>query len=285
MAGAVDLSGLKQRAQASGAGGAAPAGAVAVTEATFESEVLVRSTQVPVIVVLWSPRSEACVAMIDALAAMASADGGKWVLATINVDVESRVASMFGVEAVPAVIALAAGRPLDSFQGVQPPEQLRGWIDALLSATAGKLSGPADSEPEAIDPALIAAQDLVDAGDFPAAAAAFQAILDKNPNHVEAKGALRQITFLERASIQPPDAPATADAAPDDIDAAFSAADVQILNQDVAGAFARLIGLVRRTAGDDRTRVRTRLIELFELFDPADPDVIAGRRNLANALY
>ena len=34
-----------------------------------------------------------------------------------------------------------------------------------------------------------------------------------------------------------------------------------------------------------RTSVRTRLIELFELFDPADPDVIAGRRNLANALY
>ena len=30
---------------------------------------------------------------------------------------------------------------------------------------------------------------------------------------------------------------------------------------------------------------RTRLIELFELFDPADPDVITGRRNLANALY
>jgi putative thioredoxin len=31
--------------------------------------------------------------------------------------------------------------------------------------------------------------------------------------------------------------------------------------------------------------VRTRLIELFELFDPADPEVIAARRNLANALY
>ena len=283
MAGAVDLSGLKQRAQSPG-GGSAP-GAVAVTEATFESEVLVRSTQVPVVVVLWSPRSEACVAMVDALAAMAEADGGKWVLATINVDVESRVASMFGVEAVPAVIALAAGRPLDSFQGVQPPQQLRGWIDALLSATAGKLSGAAESEPEAVDPALVAAQDLVDAGDFPAAVAAFQAILDKDPNHVEAKGALRQITFLERASIQPADAVATADAAPDDIEAAFAAADVQILNQDVAGAFARLTALVRRTAGDDRTTVRTRLIELFELFDPADPDVIAGRRNLANALY
>ena len=93
------------------------------------------------------------------------------------------------------------------------------------------------------------------------------------------------MTFLERAGTLGPEAVAAADAAPDDIDAAFAAADVQILSQDIAGAFARLTALVRRTAGEDRTRVRTRLIELFELFDPADPDVIAGRRNLANALY
>ena len=76
-----------------------------------------------------------------------------------------------------------------------------------------------------------------------------------------------------------------ADAAPTDIEAALAAADVQILNHDVTAAFERLIALVRSTSGDDRNRVRTRLIELFELFDPADPDVVVGRRNLANALY
>jgi putative thioredoxin len=88
-----------------------------------------------------------------------------------------------------------------------------------------------------------------------------------------------------RATEQRPDALAVADADPDDIQAALAAADVQILNQDVQGAFDRLVALVRRTSGDERTSVRTRLIELFELFDPADPDVIMGRRNLANALY
>jgi len=282
MTGAVDLSALKKSAQQGQASGAP--GGVEVTEANFEAEVLVRSGEVPVVVLLWSPRSSACVTLADALGALAAADGGTWSLATVNVDTAPRVAAMFGVEAVPTVVALGGGQPLASFEGPQPPDQLRRWIDSLLAATAGKLGGSGATEQPA-DPALDAARDKLDAGEFAAAAAAYQAILDADPNHAEAKGALRQISFLERAGVVTPDVIAAADAAPDDIDAAFAAADAQILGQDVAGAFARLTGLVKRTAGDDRTRVRTRLIELFELFDPADPDVIAGRRNLANALY
>jgi putative thioredoxin len=298
MTGAVDLSGLTQRAQQGAKAGGPQAGgssaAVEITEANFEAEVLVRSSQVPVVVLLWSPRSDACIQLADLLSGLATADGGKWSLALVNVDAAPRVAAMFGVEAVPTVVALAGGQPLASFEGPQPPEHLRRWVDSLLAATAGKLAGGPETEGEAeaesVDPVLEDAREKLDAGDFVAAAGAYQAILDADPNptnphHAEATGALRQITFLARATAHPPTAVADADAAPQDIDAAFAAADVQILNQDVAAAFARLTTLVRATAGDDRTRVRTRLIELFELFDPADPEVIAGRRNLANALY
>jgi putative thioredoxin len=287
MAGAVDLSALKQRAQQPASGGpAAPSGGLEVTEANFEAEVLVRSGQVPVVVVLWSPRSDASVQLAESLSTLAADDNGTWSLATVNVDVVPRVAQMFGIEAVPTVVALAGGQPLASFQGPQPPDQLRRWVDSLLSATAGKLADSADSEDEApVDPVLAQARDLLEAGDFAGAAAAYEAILEGDPANAEAKGALRQMTFLERATAHTPDAVAASDAAPDDIEAAFAAADVQILNQDVIPAFDRLIALVRKTSDDERTKVRTRLIELFELFDPADPDVITGRRNLANALY
>jgi putative thioredoxin len=286
MAGAVDLSALKQPPP-SRDGAAATPGGVEITEANLEAEVLVRSSQVPVVVLLWSSRSEASAQLGDFLAQLAEADGGKWSLATVNVDVVPRVAQMFGVQAVPTVVALAAGQPLSSFQGLQPPEQLRKWVDSLLSTTAGKLGGDAADaeEPEQVDPKLAEARAHLDAGDFDAALTAYQALLDANPNDAEAKGAVRQIGFLQRATTQRPDAVAVADAAPDDIDAAFAAADVDILQQNVAGAFDRLIALIKRTADDERTKVRTRLIELFDLFDPADPEVIAGRRNLANALY
>ena len=297
MTGAVDLSGLKQRAQqnasASGPAGRTPsaqpgaAQATEVTEANFEDEVLVRSDEVPVVVVLWSPRSDACVDLVDTLSGLAAEDNGNWSLATVNVDVAPRVARIFGIEAVPTVVALAAGQPVSSFQGLQPAEQLRRWLDSLLSATAGKLRGPTGAAGEApeVDPAVAQARQQLEDGDFDAARESYQAILDAHPGSVEAKAAIRQIEFLTRATAQRPDAVAIADAAPKDIAAAFAAADVQILNQDVSPAFERLIALVRSTSGDDRTLVRTRLIELFELFDPADPDVIAARRNLANALY
>jgi putative thioredoxin len=286
MAGAVDLSALKQPASAGEGGGAAISGGVQITEANLESEVLVRSSQVPVVVLLWSPRSDASVQLGNALASLADADGGKWSLATVNVDTVPRVAQMFGVQAVPTVVALGAGQPLSSFQGVQPPEQLRTWIDSLLNATAGKLGGGAEAEgAEQVDPELAQARAHLDAGDFDAARKAYQAILDANPNHAEAKGAVRQIAFLQRATSRAPGAIVAADAAPDDIEVAFAAADVEILQQNVGAAFDRLIGLIKRTAGDERTKVRTRLIELFDLFDPAEPEVIDGRRKLANALY
>ncbi|BBZ29729.1 hypothetical protein MMAD_40240 [Mycolicibacterium madagascariense] len=285
LAGAVDLSALKQPPPSrEGAGGGAPAG-IGITEANLEAEVLARSNQVPVVVLLWTPRSDASVQLGDALAALSDADGGSWALTTVNVDTAPRVAQVFGVQAVPTVVAVAAGQPISSFEGVQPPEQLRRWIDSLLSATAGKLAGAETPGEETVDPALERARNLWDDGEFDDATAAYQAILDAQPAHAEAKDALRQIAFLKRATSRPEDAVAAAAAAPDDIEKAFAAADVEVALDAVDDAFARLIALVRRTSGDDRAAVRTRLVELFELFPQDDPRVIAGRRNLANALY
>ena len=143
--------------------------------------------------------------MVDTLAGLAAEDDGKWSLATVNVDVAPRVAQIFGVEAVPTVVALAAGQPLSSFQGVQPADQLRRWLDSLLSATAGKLRGATGSdEAEEVDPELAQARQQLEDGDFDAAKQSYQAFLDANPDSVEAKAAIRQIDFLTRATAQRP---------------------------------------------------------------------------------
>ncbi|MBD0322290.1 MAG: tetratricopeptide repeat protein [Aldersonia sp.] len=290
MSGAVDLSVLKERAQAQSAPppSEAPAGAIVqITEANFEAEVLRRSNEVPVVVALVSGRSAASLDLADLLAGLAAADGGKWVLGVVDVDSSMRIAQAFAVQAIPTVVAVAAGQPLADFQGPQPEPQLRQWIDAVLRAVEGKLAGgPGDEDaPEPEDPRFTAAETALADGDIDSAEAAYQAILDAEPDNAEAKSALRQVRFMARAQQIPDDAIAVADANPTDVDAALQAADAQLFAQQPEAAFARLIDLIKRTGGDDRTRVRTRLLELFELFDPAEPFVVADRLKLAAALY
>lgn len=294
MSGAVDLSALKQRAQepASGEPSAGGEWTVEVTEANLESEVLAQSNRVPVVVLLGSPRSEASAALAATLGDLVAEDRGTWALARVNVDTNPQIAQVFGVQAVPTVVAVAAGRPLTSFTGPQPADQLRRWLDSILDAVAGKLpdapvSDDEDTE-EPVDPALAAARDALDSGDFEAARTAYQGLLDGGATGAvaaEATASVRQIAFLIRATGQPQDAVLTANAAPGDIDAGLAAADVEVLSQQPDSAFDRLVALVRGTSDDDRAKVRARLLELFELFDPADPAVIAGRRKLANALF
>ncbi|MFD4368055.1 thioredoxin [Rhodococcus sp. NPDC058521] len=297
--GAVDLSGLKERAPAPPAqagpgagstGGGALEPVVDVTEATFEDEVLRRSSQVPVIVDLWATWCEPCKQLSPLLEKLAREAQGRWVLAKVDVDANPRIAQAFGVQSVPTVVAIAAGQPLADFQGAQPEAQLRQWLQAVEQAVEGKLSGPPagdvdPDEPEPEDPRFTAAESALEEGDLAGAEAAFQLILDEEPANEEALGAIRQVRFLARVQGAEDGAIVTADGAPSDVDAQLAAADVELYSQAPEAAFDRIIAVIKRSAGEDKTRARTRLLELFELFDPAEPVVVAARRKLASALY
>jgi putative thioredoxin len=264
---------------------------VDVTAATFEAEVLQRSMQVPVVVDLGSSRSPQSVALTRQLGQLAVEANGTWVHARVDVDSNPQVAQAFGVQAIPTVVAVAGGQPLADFQGSQPEEQLRRWLEAILQATEGKLTGPPgaasenEEEPEPEDPRFVAAEEALDEGDFDKAIAAYQAIVDAEPSNTDAKAALRQVKFLARVQNVDPDAVTKADADPSDVVAQIEAADVELSQQNAEAAFDRLIAGIKRTAGDERTQLRTRLLELFELFDSGDSVVVSARRKLAAALY
>jgi putative thioredoxin len=281
MSGAVDLSALKQPAATD-----VPSGH-AVTEADFETRVLRRSLQVPVVVVLYSQRSPGSVELVRLLERLVAEAGADWDLATVEAETNMRIAQAFGVQGIPTVIAVAAGQPLADFQGAQREPQVRQWLAAVVDAVQGRLPGVGGEEAPQVpeDPRFAAAEQALERGDIAGAEAAYEKILAEEPANADANDALRQVRFYARAQDLPVDAIAVADADPADIDAAFAAADLELFNQQPEAAFDRLIDLVKRTAGDDRNRVRTRLVELFELFDTADPVVVAARRRLATALY
>lgn len=282
MSGAVDLSALKQPP----AGAPAATGDHTVTEADFETKVLRRSAQVPVVVALYSQRSPGSIELVQLLERLVGEANGAWDLAAVEAESNMRIAQAFGVQGIPTVIAVAGGQPLADFQGNQPEAQVSQWLTAVVQAVEGKLEGDPDAPQEQpADPRFAAAEALLEQGELEGAESAYESIVAQEPGNIEAKAALRQVKFLRRAQELPESAIATADADPGNVAAALDAADVELFQQQPEAAFDRLIALVARTAGDERTTVRTRLLELFELFDQAEPFVVAARRKLATALY
>ncbi|MGC4932453.1 tetratricopeptide repeat protein [Gordonia sp. DT30] len=306
MSGAVDLSALKERAEAqrapqrsappgSGSTGSGPAdgqgvqtgGAVIdVAEETFEVDVLERSTRQLVVVDLWATWCEPCKQLSPVLERMAASAGGQWVLAKVDVDANPRIAQAFRVQSIPMVVAIAAGQPVAAFNGVRSEQEIADWIDQILSEVGSHLTGAPEAgaeEPEPSDPRMDAAEDLLDTGDFDGALTAYRAIVEAEPGNIEAASAAHNLEFVLRAQAHDPSIVETA--AAHDVDAQLAAADVLLLSQQPEAAFDRIIEVVRTTSGDDRTRARTRLLELFELFEPAEPFVVAARRKLASALF
>lgn len=307
---AVDLSALKKPATAPAAGpttiGGAPTAEpgeaapvspfiVDVDEASFGS-VLQASSQVLVVVDLWADWAEPGKPLSAILQRLAAEAGGSWILARVDADANPRIVQAFGAQTLPMVIALAQGQPItDPLTAALPEPQVRAWISSLLDALREHLPGikeaearngvpDAPPEPEE-DPRFIAAEDALAAGDYAAAELAYQQILAVEPGNAEAKAALAQTGLLARVEQHGPDVLSKAEAAPDDVQAQLDAADAQLASGDVDGAFARLVAIVRRTAGDDRTAAREHLVELFTLFPPDDEQVIKARRALAAALY
>ncbi|MFC0006034.1 tetratricopeptide repeat protein [Micromonospora siamensis] len=251
-----------------------------VTEATFQSEVLERSLSTPVVVDFWAEWCEPCKQLSPVLERLAAEGAGAWVLARIDVDANPRIAQMFRVQGIPMVYAVVGGQPIDAFSGVVPEAQLRQWIGAVLKA-----GGVAVAEPE--DPRLDEADDALMTGDLEAAEAAYKKILAESPADAAAEAGLAQVELARRVApvADPRAALAAADGAPDDVDAQLLAADIEVLSGLAEQAYARLVGLVRRNAGDDRERVRQHLVSLFKVAGPDDPAVASARRALASALF
>src|SRR3954453_793768 len=298
LGGAGDLAAGKGRSEAAARAQTAPppsatapegspgSAVVDVTEATFQSEVLDRSFQVPVVLDLWAEWCGPCKQLSPVLERLCAEGGGSRGLAKVDVDANPALAQGLRVQGIPAVKAVWQGQLVAEFNGAIPEEQAREFVTELVRATTGgALPGDAPDEQVAEDPRLDAAEAALERGDLAAAAAAYQAILDAEPDHPEAALALRQVQLFRRADEAGPDALVAADAAPDDVAAQTRAADFLLGTGNIEAAFDRLLDVVRRTAGEDRDQARRHLVELLAVVGDEDPRVGEARRQLTLALF
>ena len=305
LAGAVDLEALKHQvtAEPGQAGGAPAAGGYVIdtTENTFQAMVQTSAT-FPILLLLWLPTDDRLFPMAKALGDAVNAMNGQLQLSRIDVASFPAVAQAFGVQGAPALFALINGRPMPLLQGVPSDQEMQQIVDEVLpkivqvAQQAGvtgtaPYSGDPDAEqtpsPEqTVPPEHEQAHRLAMEGDYAGAAAAYDKVLESDPNDaLAARERAKALLLARSADADVREVRAAAADHPEDVDAQMAVADIDMIGGQIQDAFDRLLDYLAAGHRDQMETVRVRLLEYFAIPDPSDERLKRARRRLATLLY
>ena len=276
-----------------------------VTTETFETEVLQRSLQTPVLVDFWATWCGPCKSLGPVLEKLAGEYGGAFVLAKVDVDKEQQVAAAFQIRSVPTVFLLVGGQPVDAFQGALPEGQLRQFLQQHgIEPLAAPPAEPAELAP--LDPHAEvvrlrhAVQDAPDQDELKldlalallrtGAATEAEQLLDALPANlatddrsIRARARLGFAALLKDAPPVPVLEQAIA-ANQGDLKARHLLAVHQLVGGDAAAGLEQLIEMLRRDRGYQDGLPKKALIDAFRVVE--DEDLVGQyRRKMASLLF
>jgi putative thioredoxin len=243
--------------------------AIDVTDATFQSEVIERSTQVPVVVDLWAPWCGPCRTLGPILEKVVDATEGQVVLAKVNVDENPQIATAFRAQSIPAVHAVIGGQRVDGFIGAYPEEVVERFVASLLptegeqelarlvaNGDEASLRQALELEPGHPDAVLALAELLIDDGRTDEALALLARLPETEPVRLLAARARLGQSGIETNGL---------DAVPSD---------------DFDDKLENLLPLVR-----DDEAARQEFVDILEVMGPDDPRTAQYRRQLTSRLF
>lgn len=233
--------------------------AIDVTDETFQTEVVDKSSEVPVVVDLWAPWCGPCRTLGPIIEQVVDGTGGKIVLAKVNVDENPAISQAFRVQSIPAVYALKDGQVVDGFMGAYPEHEVQRFVDSLLPS------------PEATEVAA-----LIAAGDE----ASLRQALEREPGNEDAIVALGELLVADGRGEE---ALALLERIPESERTRKVAASARLGTQPHDDYDERLQGLLDQVKTDDDARQQ--FVDILELMGPDDPRTAEYRRQLTARLF
>lgn len=250
---------------------------ITTTDEENFQDVMSTSQAVPVIMVMWSPRSLESKPTLAMLEEIAREQAGRFQLVEVDIDQAPAIAQAFQIQGVPTVVALVGGRPVPLFQGAAAKEQVLPIVMQVLEAAAqmgvtARIAVAAEDTVAPTPPEHEAPLAAEAAGNLDEAIAGWEKVIELNPRDEDAKSHLSRVRFAARAyGEQNADDPA-------------ARADAMFAAGDAAGAFDVLLDLLAATKDDEeRDALRLRLLDLFRVAG-STPEVSKARTRLAMLL-
>jgi putative thioredoxin len=244
---------------------------VDVTDQTFETEVITRSSEVPVVVDLWAPWCGPCRTLGPIIEQVIDDTDGKVVLVKVNVDENPGISQAFRVQSIPLVVAIKDGQPVDGFLGAQPEAMIRDFVAGLLPSAEEDMVAKLIAEGN--EPALRAALDI-DPGHHDAVVALAELLVGEGRND-EALEVLARIP--ETADVRRVAAAARVAAAEPVVNGIAASGHT---DDDYDDRLAALLPSVK--ADED---ARQQFVDLLELMGPDDPRTATYRKKLTAQLF
>ncbi len=140
-----------------------------VTAGTFQRDVIEKSRTLPVMVDFWAPWCSPCQMLGPILEKVVGEQGGKVVLAKVNVESSPDLAQRYAVRSIPAVKLFVSGRVVAQFSGAMPEGQVREFLRQAVPSGAEEL--------------VRQAQELRETGRLKEAESLAQKALQESPGH------------------------------------------------------------------------------------------------------
>src|SRR5688572_23605923 len=174
------------------AGMGAPAGDLVKdgTQASFRTDVLDASMQVPVIVDFWAPWCGPCKQLGPIIEKAVKDARGAVRMVKLNVDEAQELAAQMRIQSIPAVYAFFQGRPVDGFVGALPESQIKAFIQRLTQLCGG------EAGPSPIEEALEAAKQALAENDLGTASAIYGQVLAHEPGNIPATAGLARAHLM-----------------------------------------------------------------------------------------
>jgi thioredoxin 1 len=97
---------------------------MAVTDGSFQSEVLEASNSQPVMVDFWAEWCRPCLVLAPTVAEVAQAYAGKVKVVKMNVDENQNTAFKFNIRGIPTLLIFKGGQVADQLVGMLPKDQI-----------------------------------------------------------------------------------------------------------------------------------------------------------------